>query len=55
MAAARRAAVADVFISYKKEDRADAERVSAAFAAADVSVWWDDDIQPRAAWDNPVY
>jgi formylglycine-generating enzyme required for sulfatase activity len=46
--------VADVFISYKKEDRAHAERVAAAFAAADVSVWWDDDIQPRAAWDKTI-
>ncbi|HXQ15243.1 MAG TPA: SUMF1/EgtB/PvdO family nonheme iron enzyme [Caulobacteraceae bacterium] len=46
--------MADVFISYKKEDRAYAERIAAAFAAADVSVWWDDDIQPRAAWDSII-
>ncbi|HVN00600.1 MAG TPA: SUMF1/EgtB/PvdO family nonheme iron enzyme [Caulobacteraceae bacterium] len=46
--------MADVFISYKKEDRAFAERVAAAFAADDVSVWWDDEIKPREAWDKTI-
>ena len=46
--------MADVFISYKKEDRAHAERVAAGFAAANISVWWDDDIQPRDAWDKTI-
>jgi hypothetical protein len=47
-------ALADVFISYKKEDRAHAERVAASFAADDISVWWDDDIRPREAWDKTI-
>ncbi len=43
--------LADVFISYKSQDRAYAQRFAEAFEAADVSVWWDDDILPRDAFD----
>src|SRR5437868_1707132 len=46
--------LADVFISYKKEDRAHAERIATAFAAEDISVWWDDQITPRDAWDAAI-
>jgi hypothetical protein len=43
--------VADVFVSYKKEDRALAERLVMALRAAGKSVWWDDALDPTQAWD----
>jgi formylglycine-generating enzyme required for sulfatase activity len=43
--------LADIFISYKKEDSAGAERVAAALRAEGFSVWWDDGLTPKAAWD----
>lgn len=43
--------MADIFISYKKEDRALAERIIAALRAEGLSVWWDDDLTPRESWD----
>lgn len=46
--------VADVFLSYKKEDRAKAERAVAALEAAGYSVWWDDDLTPRNSWDAEI-
>ena len=46
--------MADIFISYKKEDRAYAERVANAFAEDDLTVWWDNDIHPREAWDKTI-
>lgn len=46
--------MADVFVSYKKEDRAWAEEVVAAVEAAGYSVWWDDDLTPRSTWDSEI-
>ena len=43
--------MADVFISYKKEDYQAAERVIAALRAEGFSVWWDDSLTPKSAWD----
>ena len=43
--------MADVFISYKKEDFQLAERVIAALQSDDFSVWWDDNLSPKTAWD----
>ena len=43
--------MADVFISYKKEDSASAERVAAALREEGFSVWWDNELTPRMAWD----
>ena len=43
--------MADVFVSYKKEDRAIAQRVVEAIEAEGFTVWWDDDITPRESWD----
>lgn len=37
--------MADVFISYKKEDRELVERVSAALGAYKLTVWWDDSLE----------
>jgi outer membrane protein OmpA-like peptidoglycan-associated protein len=46
--------MADVFVSYKKEDRALAQRVVEALEATGFSVWWDDDITPRESWDATI-
>ncbi len=46
--------MADVFVSYKKEDRALAQQVVAAVEAAGYSVWWDDDLTPRSTWDSEI-
>lgn len=46
--------MADVFLSYKKEERAKAEEVVAALRAAGHSVWWDEDLTPRSSWDAEI-
>ncbi|GAA4786694.1 TIR domain-containing protein [Lysobacter hankyongensis] len=43
--------MADVFVSYKKEDRELAQRVVEAIETEGFTVWWDDDITPRESWD----
>ena len=43
--------MADVFVSYKKEDSQVAERVVTALEAEGFSVWWDDSLTPKTAWD----
>jgi formylglycine-generating enzyme required for sulfatase activity len=43
--------LADIFISYKKEDYARAERVASALRIEGFSVWWDEALTPREAWD----
>jgi formylglycine-generating enzyme required for sulfatase activity len=46
--------LADIFISYKKEDIQIAERVVAALRAEGMSVWWDDGITPKEDWDTTI-
>ncbi len=46
--------MADIFLSYKKEDVADARRLVAAFEKAGFSVWWDDRITPQGSWDETI-
>ncbi len=43
--------MADIFISYKKEDFQLADRVVKALQTEGFSVWWDDGLTPRTAWD----
>ncbi len=43
--------MADIFISYKKEDFELAGRVVAALKLEGFEVWWDDGLTPKAAWD----
>src|ERR1700722_20519736 len=50
----RRWVVVDVFISYKKEDIGYATRFAAALREAGLSCWWDDDLNPREAWDATI-
>lgn len=46
--------MADIFVSYKKEDRALAESVIAQFRSEGFSVWWDNDLTPRDSWDAMI-
>jgi formylglycine-generating enzyme required for sulfatase activity len=46
--------MADIFVSYKKEDRSKAERVVAVLRADGYSVWWDDNLTPRNSWDAEI-
>ena len=43
--------MADVFLSYKREDRDRAMLIVAALRAAGRTVWWDEGVTPRQAWD----
>jgi formylglycine-generating enzyme required for sulfatase activity len=46
--------VADVFLSYKRQDAATAHTIVDAMRASGISVWWDDGITPRQAWDQEI-
>jgi len=46
--------VADIFISYKRENRDQAERFARYFGEKGFSVWWDDDINAREAFDKII-
>lgn len=43
--------MADVFISYKSQDRATTERVAELLRLNELSVWWDDKLQGEVADD----
>src|SRR4029077_14111357 len=42
--------MSDVFVSYKREDRARAQFLVAALVAEGLSVWWDVGIEGGSAW-----
>jgi hypothetical protein len=46
--------MADVFVSYDKDDREAAERIVQSLRRRGLSVWWDDDIAPHAPWDETI-
>ena len=46
--------MADIFLSYKKEDIDIANRIVAALRTEGMSVWWDDGLTPREAWDTTI-
>ena len=46
--------MADVFVSYKREDAEIANRVVTALRESGISVWWDDGITPRQSWDLEI-
>jgi len=46
--------VTDVFISYKKEDFEIADRMVTALRGEGISVWWDDGLTPKEAWDTTI-
>lgn len=46
--------MSDIFVSYKKDDRAVAERLVTALRATGKDVWWDDALTPHEAWDAMI-
>jgi adenylate cyclase len=46
--------MADVFISYAREDAETARRFAEAFQAAGFSVWWDDTLRSGEAFDESI-
>ena len=52
--AARGAGMADVFVSYKREDVATARTVVTRLRAEGRSVGWDDGLSPHEAWDTAI-
>ncbi|HET8750531.1 MAG TPA: TIR domain-containing protein [Sphingomicrobium sp.] len=46
--------MADVFISYKREDAAKVRRLVAALRASGLDTWWDEDIPPSAPWEATI-
>ncbi len=46
--------MADVFLSYAKEDQDTAASVVSAFEAQGLSVWWDDRLDPSQNWDRHI-
>lgn len=46
--------MSEVFVSYKKEERAKAERVVIALRKRGYSVWWDENLTPRSQWDAEI-
>jgi formylglycine-generating enzyme required for sulfatase activity len=46
--------LSDVFVSYKREDAEIANRIVTALRGHGISVWWDDGITPRQAWDTEI-
>jgi hypothetical protein len=45
---------ADVFVSYKKEDRERVREIVLCLRHAGVDVWWDQDIEAGASWDDAI-
>ena len=46
--------MADIFISYKKEDAGRVVRIVEALRAEGFSVWWDHGIAPGSQWDQTI-
>lgn len=46
--------MADVFLSYKREDAARVRKLAAALRQSGLAVWWDEDIPPSAPWEATI-
>lgn len=46
--------MADVFVSYKRQDEAAVARLVKALRSEGLSVWWDRDIPAGAAWEDTI-
>lgn len=46
--------MADVFLSYKREDAVRARKLVAALRRAGLEVWWDEDIPASAPWETTI-
>lgn len=47
-------AMADIFLSYAREDRASAERIAQALAGLGYDVWWDPDIPAGPSYTQVI-
>lgn len=47
--------MADIFLSYKKEDRALVQRVATSLSAKGYTIWWDDRLIPTERWEPTIY
>ncbi|MEM6625797.1 MAG: TIR domain-containing protein, partial [Pseudomonadota bacterium] len=46
--------MADIFVSYKKEDAGRVVRIVEGLRAEGLSVWWDHGIAPGSQWDQTI-
>ncbi|OQW56268.1 MAG: hypothetical protein A4S17_05225 [Proteobacteria bacterium HN_bin10] len=46
--------MADIFISYKRENQDAVQRIVQGLRNAGLSVWWDQDIAPDAPWEQTI-
>ena len=46
--------MADVFLSYKREDRASVEKLAHSLETSGHSVWWDGQLEPGQSWDREI-
>ena len=46
--------MADVFLSYKREDAARVRKLVTALRQAGLDVWWDEEIPPSAPWEATI-
>jgi formylglycine-generating enzyme required for sulfatase activity len=46
--------VANVFLSYKREDAKFAEKFASRLKAEGLSLWWDDRLTPTESWDDEI-
>jgi len=46
--------MADVFVSYKREDAARVKKLVAALREVGLDAWWDEDIAPSAPWEATI-
>ena len=46
--------MADIFLSYNHTNRDVAQQLADRFCEAGFSVWWDDQLSPRLAWDETI-
>ena len=46
--------MADVFVSYKREDVARVRKLVEALRASGLDIWWDEDIPPSAPWEATI-
>jgi len=46
--------MADVFVSYKREDVARVRKLVAALRGSGLDVWWDEDIPASAPWEATI-
>src|SRR5690349_13710475 len=46
--------MADVFVSYKREDAAKVRKIVAALRQRGLDAWWDEDIPASAQWEATI-